>query len=119
MQPASSEDATRAELRRLLADRPDVELRPLFGSLAALVGGQVFAVALGDHIGVKLDAAGLEELGGVAGSQPLLMGTRRMNAYRSLPADLSDSDRTAWLDRAKEHVAMLSPKARKPRSARP
>ncbi len=70
-----SEDATRAELRRLLGAEPgldpngdgSVELRPMFGTLAALVDGHVFAVALGEVIGVKLDPASLEELAASGG----------------------------------------------------
>ena len=54
MTARESEDATRAELRRLLAAEPGlepdggggVELRPMFGTLAALVDGHVFAVAV-------------------------------------------------------------------------
>jgi TfoX/Sxy family transcriptional regulator of competence genes len=107
-----SENATRAELRRLLAAEPaldpdgdgSVELRPMFGTLAALVDGHVFAVALADVIGVKLDPASLEELGGLEGSEPLTMGTRTMRAYRSLPASLTAEERTAWLARARDHV---------------
>jgi TfoX/Sxy family transcriptional regulator of competence genes len=101
-----SEDATRAELRLLLAadDDGSVELRPMFGTLAALVDGHVFAVALADVIGVKLDPASLEELGGLEGSEPLTMGTRTMRAYRSLPASLTAEERTAWLARARDHV---------------
>ena len=76
----------------------------MFGTLAALVDGHVFAVALADVIGVKLDPASLEELGGLQGSEPLTMGTRTMRAYRSLPASLSADERTAWLTRARDHV---------------
>jgi TfoX/Sxy family transcriptional regulator of competence genes len=101
-----SEDATRAELRLLLAadDDGSVELRPMFGTLAALVDGHVFAVALANVIGVKLDPASLEELGGLEGSEPLTMGTRTMRAYRSLPASLTAEERTAWLARARDQV---------------
>ncbi len=107
-----SEDATRAELRRLLAAEPgldpdgdgSVELRPMFGTLAALVGGHVFAIAMADVIGVKLEPAALEELAGLEGSAPLTMGARTMRAYRSLPASLTADERTAWLRRARDHV---------------
>ena len=107
-----SEDATRAELRRLLGAEPgldpngdgSVELRPMFGTLAALVDGHVFAVALGEVIGVKLDPASLEALAALEGSEPLTMGPRTMRAYRSLPASLADDERAAWLARARDHV---------------
>ena len=112
MTARESEDATRAELRRLLAAEPGldpdggggVELRPMFGTLAALVDGHVFAIAMADVIGVKLDPASLEELSGLEGSEPLTMGTRTMRAYRSLPASLTADERTTWLRRARDHV---------------
>ena len=105
MPPTPADDPTRAELRRLLADQPDVELRPMFGTLAALVDGHVFAVALGGLIGVKLGPADLAELSAVPGSEPLLMGARQMRPYRSLPRALSDDERSVWLARSRSHVA--------------
>ncbi|WP_256795892.1 TfoX/Sxy family protein [Terrabacter sp. Ter38] len=102
-----AESATRSELRALLDDAPGVELRPMFGTLAALVDGHVFAVALDDVIGVKLDPDALAELETLPGSEILTMGARRMKAYRSLPAQMSTAERRVWLTRARDHVATL------------
>ncbi|MBW8731965.1 MAG: TfoX/Sxy family protein [Terrabacter sp.] len=99
------EAATRSELRALLGDTPGIELRPMFGTLAALVDGHVFAVALDDVIGVKLDADALADLEALPGSEILTMGTRPMKAYRSLPAEMSAAERRVWLTRARDHVA--------------
>ena len=38
-----------------------------------------------------------------------------MGGYLSLPQDLSDDEQTAWVDRAREHVAALPPKVKKPK----
>ena len=99
------EDAARGELRALVGDDGAVELRPMFGTLAALVDGHVFAVVMGDRIGVKLGADALSELDAMPGSGLLTMGTRRMKAYRSLPPGMPDGERRTWLARAREHVA--------------
>ena len=99
------EAATRSELRALLGDAPGIELRPMFGTLAALVDGHVFAVALDVVIGVKLDADALADLEALPGSEILTMGTRPMKAYRSLPAEMSAAERRTWLTRARDHVA--------------
>src|SRR4051794_24181251 len=96
--------ASRAELRRLLGAESGVQLRPMFGTLAALVDGHVFAVALGEVIGVKLDPDSLLELAALGG-EPLAMGSRTMRAYRSLPAELSDEEQRGWLARARHHVS--------------
>lgn len=101
----SDEERTRAELRELVGDDAGVELRPMFGTLAALVDGHVFAVALGEQIGVKLGGEALAELDALPGSGVLTMGNRQMKAYRSLPAGMPSGDRRAWLDRARDHVA--------------
>jgi hypothetical protein len=102
-----TEPATRTELRDLVGEEPGVEVRPMFGTLAALVDGHVFAVALDEVLGVKLPPDALAELGAVPGSEVLTMGTHRMKAYRSLPADMPSTERRAWLARARDHVAGL------------
>lgn len=102
-----AESATRSELRALLGDDSVVELRPMFGTLAALVDGHVFAVALDDVIGVKLDPDARAELETLPGSEVLTMGSRRMTAYRSLPAGMPSAERHVWLTRARDHVATL------------
>ena len=38
-----------------------------------------------------------------------------MGGYLSLPPDLSDEEMTAWIERARDHIATLPPKAKKPR----
>jgi hypothetical protein len=104
---ATGEETTRAELRELVGDDEGVELRPMFGTLAALVDGHVFAVAMGELIGVKLGPDALAELADVPGSDVLTMGTRQMKAYRSLPAGMPSAARRAWLTRARDHVAAI------------
>ncbi|KJK10836.1 hypothetical protein UB45_16565 [Terrabacter sp. 28] len=99
------EEAARDELRALVGDDGSVELRQMFGTLAALVDGHVFAVAMGDRIGVKLGHDALAELDAVPGSGVLTMGTRRMKAYRSLPPGMPEAERRAWLARARDQVA--------------
>ena len=98
-------EVARDELRALVGDDDSVELRPMFGTLAALVDGHVFAVVMGDRIGVKLGPDALAELEAVPGSGVLTTGTRRMKAYRSLPPGMPDGERRTWLARAREHVA--------------
>jgi hypothetical protein len=107
--PRDSSDSNdiRTQLRALVGDDQRVELRPMFGTLAALVNGHVFAVALGDVVGVKLSPDALAELGAVPGAEVLTMGGRRMKAYRSLPAGMPPAERRVWLARARDHVASL------------
>jgi TfoX/Sxy family transcriptional regulator of competence genes len=103
--PGENEPVTRAELRALIGDDPGVELRPMFGTLAALVDGHVFAVATDDVVGVKLGPEELTELAAAPGSGVVRMGDRQMRAYRSLPAGMPSAERLMWLLRARQHVA--------------
>lgn len=75
----------------------------------------MFAGLFGESVGVKLDEAGLEALRAMPGSAPFGPTERPMGGYLSLPPDLSDEEMTAWIERARDHIATLPPKAKKPR----
>jgi TfoX/Sxy family transcriptional regulator of competence genes len=113
MQMPKHSDEDKAHFREVISEGPGVEVKPMFGSLGAFVNGNMFAGLFGPNIGVKLDQAGLEELKTLPGSGPFGPEERPMGGYLSLPADLSDADKTAWTDRAREYVATLPPKVKK------
>jgi TfoX/Sxy family transcriptional regulator of competence genes len=115
MQMPQHSDEAKAHFRSLVKDAPGVEVKPMFGSLGAFVNGNMFAGLFGPNVGVKLDAAGLEELGALPGSGPFGPQGRPMGGYLSLPPELDDTEQSAWLDRARDHVATLPPKVRKPK----
>ena len=103
----------KARFRRLVREAPGVEVKPMFGSLGAFVNQNMYAGLFGTDVGVKLDESGLEELRSLPGSGPFGPAERPMSGYLSLPPDLSDEEATAWVDRARDHVATLPPKVRK------
>lgn len=108
-------DEAKAHFRSLVNDAPGVEVKPMFGSLGAFVNGNMFAGLFGENVGVKLDAEGLEELRAMPGSGPFGPDERPMGGYLSLPADIDDAAKTAWVDRARDHVATLPSKVKKPK----
>ena len=108
-------DEDKARFRELVPDAPGVEVKPMFGSLGAFVNGNMFAGLFGEDVGVKLDPAGLEELRALPGSGPFGPAGRPMGGYLSLPPGLDDVALTAWVDRARDHVATLPPKVTKPK----
>ena len=108
-------DEAKAHFRSLVTPAPGVEVKPMFGSLGAFVNGNMFAGLFGPNVGVKLDEAGLDELRDLPGSGPFGPEGRPMGGYLSLPADLDDAEQTAWVDRARDHVATLPPKVKKPK----
>jgi len=114
MQMPKHTDEAKAHFRTLVPEAPDVEVKPMFGSVGGFVNGNMFAGLFGDALGVKLDEAGLEELRALPGSGPFGPAERPMNGWLSLPADMSDADAADWFERARVHIATLPPKGRKP-----
>jgi hypothetical protein len=112
--PKHTED-DKARFRRLVREAPGVEVKPMFGSLGAFVNGTMYAGLFGTDVGVKLDEAGLDELRSLPGAGPFGPPSRPMGGYLSLPADLPEEDAAAWVDRARDHVATLPAKVRKPK----
>ena len=112
--PKHSEEA-KAYFRSLVPDLPSVEVRPMFGAVAAFVNGNMFAGLFGDDVGVKLDPAGLVELAALPGSGPFGPEQRPMGGYLSLPVSLTDEEKTAWMVRAHDHVSTLPPKVKNAR----
>jgi TfoX/Sxy family transcriptional regulator of competence genes len=115
MQMPKATDADKERFRSLVPASAGVEVKPMFGQLGAFVNGTMFAGLFGENVGVKLDAAGLEELRALPGSGPFGPEERPMGGYLSLPRDLTDAEACAWTDRAREHVATLPPKVKKPK----
>ena len=87
----------------------------MFGNVAAFVNGNMFMGLFGAAIGVRLDEAGRDELGAVAGSTPFGPEDRPMKEYVAMPlAWRNDADSTAaWVDRALDHTAAMPPKKKK------
>ena len=110
--PKHSAEA-KAYFRSLVPDASAVEVRPMFGAVAAFVNGNMFAGLFGDSVGVKLDREGLAELASLPGSGPFGPEERPMGGYLSLPEGLDDAEKTSWMLRARDHVAALPPKAAK------
>ena len=115
MQMPKHSDEAKAYFRSLVPEGPSVEVRPMFGAVAAFMNGNMFAGLFGEDVGVKLDPPGLAELAAVPGSGPFGPAERPMGGFWSLPAELPDAVKTSWLERARDHVSTLPPKVRRAR----
>ena len=113
MQMPKHSDEDKARFRDLVTEGPGVEVKPMFGSLGAFVNGNMYAGLFGTDVGVKLDEASLAELAAIDGSGPFGPAERPMGGYLSLPESFTDEEATAWVDRAREHIATLPPKVKK------
>ncbi|MFC6288064.1 TfoX/Sxy family protein [Nocardioides sp. GCM10027113] len=106
-------DEDKARFRDLVPEAPGVEVKPMFGSLGAFVNGNMFAGLFGTDVGVRLDEATRADLEAVEGSGPFGPPGRPMREYVALPASLDDDQASAWVERARAHVATLPPKVKK------
>ena len=118
--PKPSED-DKQFFRSLIADDPEVEVKPMFGNLGAFVHGNMFAGLFGSAVGVRLAAPDASELAAIDGSGPFGPDGHAMTGYISLPAAWRDDPGLAasWVDRAHDHVASLPPKVKKPKQRKP
>jgi len=118
--PKPSED-DKQFFRSLIADDPEIEIKPMFGNLGAFVHGNMFAGLFGSAVGVRLAEPDAHELAAIDGSGLFGPEGHAMSGYISLPpawrkdASLASS----WVERARDHVGSLPPKASKPRAAKP
>ena len=105
-------DADKEYFRSIVPDDPRVEVKPMFGNVAAFVNGNMFMGLFGPAIGVRLDEAGRAELDAVEGSAPFGPQERPMKEYVAMPiAWRDDSDATGtWVNRALDHTATMPPK---------
>ena len=119
MQIPKPTDADKDYFRSLVPDAPLVEVKPMFGNLAAFVNGNMFIGLFGPKVGVRLPKAGREELLAIAGSGPFGPEDRPMKEYVSLPDSFRDDpEATAeWVDAALEHTAAMPPKVKKPKKS--
>ena len=117
MQIPRPTEQDKAFFRSLVPDRPDVEIKPMFGNLGAFVHGNMFAGLFGSAVGVRLDDGGAAELTAVEGTGPFGPDERPMGGYTSLPAAWRDAPGLAagWVERALDHVGSLPPKVKKAR----
>ena len=114
--PKPSDDDKRF-FRSLIAEDPEVEIKPMFGNLGAFVHGNMFAGLFGPAVGVRLAGPDASELAAIEGSGPFGPDGHAMAGYISLPAAWREDAGLAasWVERARDHVGSLPPKVKKPK----
>ena len=108
-----ADDKTKALFESVVPDDRRVQLKPMFGHIAAFVNGNMFAGFLGTDIMVRLPEAEREKLQRDEGATPFAPMGRAMKEYVSLPrAWQNDPDKLRQaLRRSLEWAATLPPKA--------
>ena len=106
-------EADRERFRSLVPDAPGVEIKPMFGNLAAFVNGNMFMGLFGSDVGVKLPPDDRDRLLAVPGAGPFGPAERPMGGYATLPAGSTSRTASKWIGLALAHVAALPPKVPK------
>lgn len=114
MEMPKATEADKDRFRSLVPDDAGVEVKPMFGNLAAFVNGNIFLCLLGADVGVKLDRSDADALTAKGGG-PFGPGEKPMAGYVTLPGAWAGSPAKArpWIDKALAGAAALPPKAPK------
>ena len=112
MQIPKPTQADRARFESLVPDDARVEVKPMFGNLAAFIDGNMFMGLFGSDVGVKLPTSEEEALRR-AGGGPFGPAARPMSGYVSLPATFDAARAEPWITKSLAFVASLPPKAKR------
>ncbi len=116
------DERARERFRAALPDDPRVTARPMFGSLAGFVNGNMFMGLHGADIFVRLDEAERAALLAEPGAQPFApIAGRPMREYVVFPGGWRDTPAhmQPWIDRSLAWAATLPEKAGKSSRTRP
>ena len=100
-----------AAFRALVPDDERVTVRPMFGSVAAFVGGNMFMGLVARELFVRVDEADRAELA-TEGGRPLeVMPGRPMREYVTLPEwQARPDDVREWAAKSLDYALTLPPK---------
>lgn len=101
--------------KSIVPDDPRVEVKPMFGNVAAFVNGNMFMGLFGPDVGIRLSEEGREELLAVDGAGSFGPPDRPMKEYVSMPIEWRDESRATdeWVARALDHTSAMPPKRKK------
>jgi TfoX/Sxy family transcriptional regulator of competence genes len=116
MRMPKADDRSKAYFRSLVPDDPRVEVKPMFGNLAAFVNKNMFLALSGSSVSVRLLEPDRAELLKVKGTRPFEpMPGRPMTEYVTLPESWRKQRAKAagWIERSMTYAAALPPKRKK------
>lgn len=118
-------DADKVYFTELFGEHPALQVKPMFGNLAAFVSEnqQMCAGLFGSSVGLRLNEEDRAELLALPGAGPFGPEGRPMKEYVTIPHAWRDADPDAaldsWIDRAVAHSSSLPPKKKKPAKKKP
>jgi TfoX/Sxy family transcriptional regulator of competence genes len=110
-----SDESAREAFRALVPDDPRINVRPMFGTVAAFASGQMFMGLFADELYVRLGEGDRTALMAAGGGQLEPMPGRPMREYVTLPDwRARPDDVRSWAARSLDYALSLPPK--KPRA---
>jgi TfoX/Sxy family transcriptional regulator of competence genes len=109
MQMPRPTEADKERFQNLVPSEGNVEVKPMFGNLAAFVNGNMFMGLFGSDIGVKLSPTDQEPVR-QAGGGDFGPAERPMGGYVTLPTSADRDQLGKWISSALAYVAALPPK---------
>ena len=113
-------DADKEYFLSVIPDAVAVEVKPMFGNVAAFVNGNMFCGLFGPGIGVRLPDDQREELLAIDGAGPFGPEERPMGEYATMPLGWRDEPELTeqWIERALAHTGAMPPKKPKKKKAK-
>lgn len=108
-------DADKEYFRSIVPEDPRVEVKPMFGNVAAFVNGNMFMGLFGPDVGIRLGEENRQGLMDIEGAGSFGPEERPMREYVSMPIEWRDDAEATgeWVARALEHTAAMPPKKKK------
>lgn len=106
------DEALADRIRDVLASRPEVTERKMFGGIAFMLAGNMAVGVIGEDLMVRLDPADAERALGEPHARPMdFTGRPAKNmVYVDAEGTASDEDLAAWVKAGAEYAASLPPK---------
>lgn len=108
-------DADKEFFRSLVPEAEEVEVKPMFGNVAAFVNGNMFMGLFGSQVGLKLADADREALLAEPGAGPFGPAERPMGGYVTVPSSwrAAPARLEHWIAKSLAYVSALPPKGAK------
>lgn len=102
-------EADKDYFRSIVPDDPRVEVKSMFGNVAAFVNGNMFMGLFGSDIGVRLSEVDRATLLGIEGAGSFGPEDRPMREYVSLPVNWREgaNETPVWVEKALDHAASM------------
>lgn len=106
------DEALADRVRDVLAPRPELSEREMFGGIAFMVGGNMACGVIGEELMVRLGAEDAEKALEEPHTRPMDFTGKpaRTTIYVDPAGTASDSDLAGWVDAGADFAASLPPK---------